>query len=269
MKDYIKEIINPSRTLLENKNLLREYLQKYLLFLVYKNNFYQDVAFTGGTALRFLFGLKRFSEDLDFSLSTKAKRYDFLNLLNSLKKELSLAGYEVEFSYNTEKNVHSAFVKFLNLLYEFGLSKIKEEKFSLKIEIDTLPPKGARELISFYNSIFMFEIKHFDLPSLFSGKLHAILCRKFVRGRDYYDLMWYLTKFKDLQPNIEMLKNAIKQICFKKITIDDFDWKDLLINRINEIDFEDIKKDIVNLIEVPEEINLINKQNFLKLLIDR
>lgn len=266
MKDYIKEILTPQKTLIENKNLLREYLQKYLLFLIYRTKFYKEIVFTGGTALRFLFGLKRFSEDLDFSLSTKAKNYDFIKLLESIKKELILAGYKIEITYNIEKNVHSAFIKYLNLLYEFGLSKIKDEKFSIKIEIDTNPPLGGKEEISFYNSTFIFEIKHFDLPSLFAGKLHAILCRKFNRGRDYYDLIWYLTKFKNLQPNLEMLKNAIAQTCTGKINLKNFNWKEKLIQKIKETDFEYIKKDVVNLVEIPDEINLINKNILLKLL---
>lgn len=268
MKDYIKEIIDSKKSLVENRNLLREYLQKYLLFLIYRNNFYKEIVFTGGTALRFLYGLKRFSEDLDFSLSTKGS-YNFLKILEGLKKELSLAGYEIEITYNIEKNVHSAFIKILNLLYEFGLSKAKGEKFSVKIEIDTLPPAGGKEEVSFYNSVFMFEIKHFDLPSLFAGKLHAILCRKFNRGRDYYDLIWYLTKFKNLEPNIEMLKNAIKQTCYTKINLKDFNWRKILIWSIKEVNFELLRKDLLNLVEIPEEIALINKNNFLKLLKER
>ncbi|HOL21792.1 MAG TPA: nucleotidyl transferase AbiEii/AbiGii toxin family protein [bacterium] len=266
MKGYIKEILKVDAPLTENKNLLREYLQKYILFLIYKNNFYTEITFTGGSALRFLYQLRRFSEDLDFSLSKNACKYDFVIFLDTIKRELYLAGYEVEITYNIEKNVNNALIKFLNLLYEFKLSEIKGEKFTIKIEVDTLPPEGGREITSLYNSDFIFEIKHFDIPSLFAGKIHALLCRKFNRGRDYYDLLWYLTKFKNLEPNIDMLKNAVMQTCIKKINIKKFNWRELVREKIKTLDFTDIRKDIISLLEVPEEVKLITRENFLKLL---
>lgn len=82
------------------------------------------------------------------------------------------------------KNVHNAFLKFPKLLFEYGLSPHKDEKISIKIEIDTNPRGGGREEVTLYNSIFMFYVLHFDLASLFAGKLHALLCREYTKGRD-------------------------------------------------------------------------------------
>jgi len=266
MKSYINEIIKKDLSRVENINLIREYLQKYILFLLYKNKFYTDIVFTGGTALRFFFRLKRFSEDLDFSLSKKAKDYNFKKILEILKKELILAGYKVEIKYSEDKNVNSAFIKFLDLLYEMGISNDKNEKFSIKLEIDIKPPGGGKEVIDMHNSVFMFEVKHFDISSLFAGKLHAILCRKFNKGRDYYDLIWYLTKFKDLEPNIDMLKNAILQTCSNKVDLNKFNWKKELIKKIAKVDFKELKKDIVNLLELKDEVNILHKENLINLL---
>ncbi|MEA3432917.1 MAG: nucleotidyl transferase AbiEii/AbiGii toxin family protein [candidate division WOR-3 bacterium] len=86
MKGYIGDIIDKSLPREDNENRLREYIQKYLLFILYRKKFYYELIFTGGTALRFLYKLRRFSEDLDFSLSKKARNYDFLKMLEILKK---------------------------------------------------------------------------------------------------------------------------------------------------------------------------------------
>ncbi len=268
MKGYIGDIIDKSLPREDNENRLREYIQKYLLFILYRKKFYYELIFTGGTALRFLYKLRRFSEDLDFSLSKKARNYDFLKMLEILKKELTLAGYEVEIKYSLEKTVHNAFFKFPDVLYEYGISPHKEEKISIKIEIDTYPPRGSREEVTIYNSIFMFYIHHYDLPSLFAGKIHALLCRGYTKGRDWYDLLWYLTNFKDLEPNITMLNNAIKQTCEKGIELRKESWKKVLRKEVDKLDVEKVRNDVSRFLENHSDIELLNKENLYKILQD-
>lgn len=266
MKDYIGDIIDRKLSRGDNENRLREYIQKYLLFVIYRKKIYQELIFTGGTALRFLYKMRRFSEDLDFSLSEKAKNYDFLKMLETLKKELILAGYEVEIKYSLEKTVHNAFFKFPNLLYEYGISPHKEEKVSIKIEIDTYPPHEGKEETTIYNSIFMFYIHHYDLPSLFAGKIHALLCRGYTKGRDWYDLLWYLTSFKDIEPNITMLNNAIKQTCKKEIELEKENWKKALRKEIAELDIEKARNDVGRFLENHSDIEFLNKENLCAVL---
>jgi len=266
MKDYINEIIDRNLNRADNQNRICEYIQKYFLYILYKKKIYKNLIFAGGTALRFIYNIKRFSEDLDFSLSSNAKNYDFLELLEMAKREFRLSGYNLDIKYSTEKNVNSAFFKFPGLLFEYGLSLHKEEKISIKVEIDTNPPEGGEVKVNLYNSTFMFYLLHYNLPSLFAGKLHALLCRKYTKGRDWYDLVWYLTNFKDLKPNFVMLKNAIKQVCNNEINIEDKDWKNVLKGKVKEIDMEKVKKDVYRFLDDHLDIKLLTKKNLFKLL---
>ncbi|PIP14083.1 MAG: hypothetical protein COT45_00375 [bacterium (Candidatus Stahlbacteria) CG08_land_8_20_14_0_20_40_26] len=266
MKDFIREIIDKSSPRQDNENRLREYIQKYLLYILYRKKIYHNLIFTGGTALRFLFKIRRFSEDLDFSLSEKAKGYNFLKILEMGQKELILAGYKVEIKYSLEKTVHNAFLKFPDLLYEYGISPHKDEKISIKIEIDTSPPLGGKEEVTLYDSIFMFYILHYDLPSLFAGKLHALLCREYTKGRDWYDLLWYLTNFRDLEPNFVMLNNAIKQTFGRDIEIRRENWKKLLKKEVDELDVEKVRGDVGRFLENHADIEFLNKENLYRSL---
>ena len=117
MKDYCLELAGGRKTAAEKYNIMREYLQAYVLRIMHEKNMFGSTAFVGGTALRFLYDLPRFSEDLDFSLHKKPK-VAFADLMGIIKQELVLAGYEANVDYKEDKTVQSAFVKFEGLLYE-------------------------------------------------------------------------------------------------------------------------------------------------------
>ena len=265
MKDYIKEIVNEKLTNQENINRIREYLQKYLLYILYKKKIYQNFVFTGGTALRFIFKLRRFSEDLDFCLAPRAKECDFHNILKIIKKEFIASNYRMEIKYSTERNVYNAFLKFPGLLFEYGLSPHREEKISVKIEIDTNPPSGGREDVTLYNSVFMFYIIHYEITSLFAGKVHALLCREYTKGRDWYDLLWYLTNFKNLEPNLAMLNNAIKQTAPHFFEITRENWRTELRKAIDNLDVERVRNDVLRFLEDPLEADLLTRENLYKM----
>jgi predicted nucleotidyltransferase component of viral defense system len=266
MKDYIKEIVDKKFSFQDNTNRIREYMQKFLLYILYKRKLYQDLVFVEGMALRFLYGIKRFSENLDFSLSYKAKKYDFKNILKIAEEEFVASGYKIEIEYDVSKNVHNAFLKFPELLFEYGLSSHEDEKISIKIEVEINPPGGGREEITLYHSIFMFYVLHYDLASLFAGKLHALLCREYTKGRDWYDLLWYLTTFKELEPNLAMLNNAIRQTMRKPFRVDRKNWKDKLKGAIDNFDIKKAKNDVRHFLENPTEIELLTKKNLSQLL---
>lgn len=266
MEDYIRNIVDNKDSLQNNTNKIREYIQKYLLYILYKKNIYKDLVFVGGTALRFLYQIRRFSENLDFNLSYKAEKYDFENILNIIKREFIASGYQVEIKYNISKSVHSAFFKFPNLLFEYGLSQHKDEKISIKIEMDTKSPRGGKEEIALYNSIFMFYILHQDISSLFAGKLHALFCRKYTKGRDWYDLLWYFTTHKNLEPNFVMLNNAIKQTMKNPFQVDEKNWKYKLKEVIDKFDIEKAKDDVLRFLENPMELEFLTKENLYRVL---
>jgi len=146
------------------------------------------------------------------------------------------------------------------------LSPHKNEKISIKIEIDTNPPSGSKQELSLYNSTFLFYILHYDLPSLFSGKLHALLCREYTKGRDWYDLLWYLSNFRDLKPNLVMLKRSIKQTCKRRIEIEKGNWKQILKQEIDKLDIEKVKEDVKPFLENHNEIEFLNKESLYQIL---
>lgn len=263
MKDHIRELIDLSLPRMANEFRIREYLQEYALYTLDRTRIYRQLLFCGGTALRFLFKLKRYSEDLDFSA---AEECDFEEILKVLQREFEAAGYEMSVKYSTRSNVNSAFLKFPGLLNEFGLSGHRTETLSVKLEIDTRPPAGGIPETTPVNRTFMFHIQHFDLASLFAGKVHAVVTRAYTKGRDWYDLVWYLTGFPDLVPNLEMLNNALLQTDPDNDHVTPATWKSMLLEKAEATDLAEAAKDALRFLEVPSEGDLISKETLYKLL---
>ena len=193
MKDFLREQVQKVTTPLEAKNLTREYLQARILSDLQRSGAMIPLAFHGGTALRFLYSHGRFSEDLDFALEGNRKYYQFREYLKSIQSTFSLENYQVDIKINDIKTVNSAFVRFHGLLFELGLSTQSNEVISIKIEVDTNPPQGAELETTVVRRYIMVQLHHHNKASLLSGKLHAILQRPFLKGRDIYDLLWYLS----------------------------------------------------------------------------
>lgn len=267
MKDYALEIVSGQIGANAKLNVLREYLQAYILRIMSDFGAFSNTSFVGGTALRFLYGLPRFSEDLDFSI-TGEKKYSFLDLISKIKKELNLAGYNVSLSYNNEKTVQHAFVKFSELMYEAKISPVKGHKLSVKIEVDTEPPEGALLKTKIVNKYFPLVFLSYDITSLFSGKLHALLSRKYTKGRDLYDLGWYLSRWNDLSPNIELLQNALLQTGWKAQLPDYKNWRIILAQAIKEIDWGKVEQDVRNFLENRKDLEIFSQDNILSLLDD-
>ncbi|MFH0807624.1 MAG: nucleotidyl transferase AbiEii/AbiGii toxin family protein [Elusimicrobiota bacterium] len=268
MKDYIKSIVNKKKSPGDNLNHVREYIQAYFLYVIYRKKYYQDMVFTGGTALRFIHQIRRFSEDIDFSLSSRAKQFDFSGIMQDVSYEFKLAGYEIEIKTKLRLAVHSALLKFSGILFETGLSPLKDEKLLIKVEIDSRPPAGGIEAHTMVSSPFTFYMLHYDLPSLFAGKIHAVLCREYAKGRDWYDLLWYLGKFKELEPNFTMLNNAMAQTEKNPNTLDSRNWKPALKKAAQNTDFAQVKQDVGRFLERPEEVEFLELKTFEELLIE-
>lgn len=244
-------------------NYLREYLQLFTLKILDESGYFRNIAFVGETALRILYDLNRFSEYLDFCLIEK-KHFSFNTMMESLRKRLQQENLKVDITAKENKTVASAFVKFNQLLFTLGISSHKDEKLSVKIEIDRNPPKGFNTEFDMINKEFLIGINHYDLPSLFSGKLHAILCRKYTKGRDYYDLIWFLTR--KTKPNYVLLSNAIEQTEKKSLDLNQEKLTRLLHKRIEETDFRKIRLDIMPFLADSKEIRYFEKDYFLKLI---
>lgn len=265
MKDYCLELAASFKSSSAKYNAMREYLQAYVLRIMHDKNIFQSTAFVGGTALRFLYGLPRFSEDLDFSLHKKLK-LSFSDLMDVIKQELILAGYKLEVAFDETKTVNSAFVKFEGLMYEAKLSPLKTQKVSIKIEIDTNPPKGANLTTQIVNKFFPIAFLSYDLPSLLAGKIHALLSRKYTKGRDFFDIAWYLSRFKTITPNFKFLLNALIQTGYSKKMPNESDWRKYLIDVVQNTDWKTVEKDVGNFLENPQDMNIFTKENVIKLI---
>lgn len=267
MKDHVLALVAQKPSSREKLNLLREYLQAYCLRLMHDEGVFRSTAFVRGTALRFLHELPRFSEDLDFSLEGTAE-YSFASLIKKVHRELAAAGYEVSVSAKDKKPVPSAFFRFGGLLYESGISPMRNQKLSVKIEIDTKPPKGAKLETRIVNKFFPIAFLSYDLASLFSGKCHAILSRRYTKGRDFFDLGWYLSRWKGLTPNLPLLQNALKQTNWAGEMPNQDNWRQILGRRVESADWIQVKRDVENFLERPSDLAILTKENVLRLLVN-
>ncbi len=247
------------------RNILREYLQAHILFSFQAERAFEQLAFVGGTALRFLHGLRRYSEDLDFSLENP-QAYYFQRLLNRVESDLTKAGFDVAVHPREVTPVHSAFVRFPGLLSEFGLSPHQTEKLAVKIEIDTSPPVGATLQTTVINRHFLVVLQHYDLPSLMAGKLHALLSRGYAKGRDIYDLLWYLSRSEPTVPNIPLLRNALAQTQWQGAQVTAETWRSVVEHRLREVNFAEVVDDVGPFLESPEERTLLTLQILLAAL---
>lgn len=263
MLDLIKEIISKVPSLEKKVHLTREFLQIFILKIIYDEGYFRNLAFVGGTALRFLYNLRRFSEDLDFSLINK-NGYKFDIFLERVSHELEISGFSLEIKKNVEKTVQSAMLKFNDILYLLQLSRDRRQKLFIRIEIDSNPPKGWNTKLSLISKYFVFTVNHFDIPSLYATKLHACFFRKYIKGRDFYDLLWYLGRRE--MPNFELLNNAIEQTENKRINLNRENFKDFLREKLATIDFVKVKKDVERFIEDKNELQLLDRDLILKII---
>lgn len=255
MIDVIKQQVSKELSLQENLNRVREFLQIVILKIMYDKNFLNNLAFVGGTALRIIFDLRRFSEDLDFSLINK-KGYEFSDFNSALISEITLYGLKVESKVDSDKNVQSIMLKFPELLKAAGLSNLSSQKLSIKIEVDSNPPAGWNIENRLVNKTYIFNVTYFDLASSFATKLHACFYRKFLKGRDFYDFIWYMSKW--VKPNYLLLNNAIKQTQGKDLGISEHNFKGFLLENIVKVDFEQAKKDVERFLEDKSELKLFD-----------
>ena len=268
MKSDLFTLIRKATDQRQALNWMREYLQARILAELQNQGAMTTLAFHGGTALRFLFDLPRFSEDLDFTLEKNTQVYDFQKYLTSISNELALEGYPVVVKFNDQKTVHSAFINFPGLLFEFNLSPHRDQNFSVKLEIDINPPAGATLTTSLIRHRELFlNLQHHDKASLLSGKLHAILQRHYLKGRDVFDLIWYLSDRSWPPPNFIMLNNALSQSNWAGPEVSQENWKQILLTRLDHTDIRLTQKDVTPFLAHPEDSVQIN-QNIIRQLLN-
>lgn len=263
------------KTELEEEHALREITQEVALAALSRTNFFKQAAFQGGTCLRIFYGLNRFSEDMDFVLKTPDKNFQLLPYIKAVSDELSAYGYNIKIidRIKTDIAVRKAFIK------DDSIGKVLHLKHSsqngplrmirIKFEIDTNPPPGSDFELKYVDFPFVSSVTVQDKPSLFAGKIHALLCREYIKGRDWYDFIWYTSR--NIGVNFSLLSEAIDQVGSwkgQKKSVD-LDWCiKQLTDKINSIDWNATKEDVrrfVKTIELPS-IELWSKDLFISQL---
>lgn len=200
---------------IREEQALKEILQELVLYGLWRADFFAVAAFQGGTSLRILHGLPRFSEDLDFILLNPDADFAWSVYLDRLQPSLAEFGVRCELLDRSrmDKTVRQALLKDDSISKQLNLSFYRGEtgrKLKVKLEIDTRPPEGSGFSYRYLDFPLDFEVRHQDLPSNFALKIHALLCRPYLKGRDWYDFSWYVKQ--GVLPNLPHLAAALRQI---------------------------------------------------------
>ena len=265
MKEHLKALVQEVPPL-PARNLVREYLQSRVLSAMQNAGAMTSIAFQGGTCLRFLFGLPRYSEDLDFALEGDRSRYSLPRYLRAIRTALAREGYRVELRVREHRSVHSGWVRVPGLLHELGLSPLASEVLAVKIEVDTNPPHGAGAEVHMVRRHVTLRLFHHNRASLLSGKLHAVLQRSCTKGRDLYDLIWYLSDRQWPAPNLSMLNAALGQSGWQGETMTEHGWRSAVRERVRLLDWQGAADDVRPFLEDPADAVLVSKENALGLL---
>ncbi len=264
MKEYLAELTQKASTPAQASNIAREYLQARILGMLQRAGAMIPLAFHGGTALRFLYSIPRYSEDLDFALERSRDHYDFRAYLRAILAEFKAEGYDISIKVSDQKTVHSAFVRFPGLPYEVGLSPHRSEVLAVKIEVNTNPPPGAGLTTTVIRRYVILQLQHHDRASLFAGKMHEVLQRPYTKGRDLYDLLWYLSDPDWPPPNLTMLNNALQQTDWIGPRLTTENWRLTLRDRLLQLNWDRVLDDVRPLLAPGADPDLLTLENVMR-----
>jgi predicted nucleotidyltransferase component of viral defense system len=276
MKEWVAEY-NPQN---EEESLaaMREIMQEIALAALSRTDFFKKAAFYGGTALRIFYGLDRYSEDLDFSLLESDPSFSLTPYFSAITSEFEAMGMQVtirEKDKRIKTQIDSAFLKSETIWKELVLEDVVKQHgissnktIKIKIEIDRIPPLGFETEEKLLIKPFSFYTNCFTLPNLFAGKLHALLFRKWknrVKGRDWYDMEWYIRKGVPLNMN-HFLNRAIETGDWNKTTISQEEILALLNEKITSVTFPAVKEDVMKFIQDSKKLDIWSPAYFNDLI---
>jgi predicted nucleotidyltransferase component of viral defense system len=252
-------------------------MQEIALLGLWRSKFFEKAAFYGGTALRVLYGLDRFSEDLDFSLLEKNEAFDLADYGAALKRELASFGFTVEIASKLKQPgaaIQSAFLKADTrnqmITVEFDRSLIQQvprnRVLKIRLEVDTNPPPGFLTETGYLLRPVPFAVRTFSLPDLFAGKMHAVLCRDWksrVKGRDWYDFVWFAAYHPEL--HLLHLEQRMRQTGHwtGRSPLTEAEFRRLLARRIDRVDVDQIRTEVEPFVKNPASLAVWSKQFFL------
>lgn len=238
-----------------------------------RTDFFRIAAFQGGACLRILYGLERFSEDLDFVLEKPDNQFEWDHYIKNMKEEFNVYGFDLAVTPRpkNDKAVRSAFLRTDSKGGFLVINDLRTNnpKLRIKLEIDTNPPLGSGYELKYLDFPLPFSIKTQDMPSLFAGKCYALLCRDYLKGRDWYDFSWYISR--KIPINLTLLSNALYQMGHwknQKIQMAKAWVIGQLEKKILSIEWDDAKKDVASFLKHREleTLNLWSQDFFLSRL---
>lgn len=276
MKDWIDSYKPQNEE--EMLSALREIMQEIALAGLSRTDFFEKAAFYGGTALRIFYGLDRFSEDLDFSLLESNSAFSLEPYFDAIVKEFEAQGMSVSIREKDKKiksAVESAFLKSETIWKELVLEDVVKQlgvksnkSIKIKIEVDRIPPLRFQTEEKLMLRPFSFYVKCFTRSSLFAGKMHALLFRKWknrIKGRDWYDMEWYIRQGIPL--NIEhFLQRAKDTGDWTDDTITSDQILELIRKKINSVSIENVKEDVVRFIQNDHVLDIWSASYFEELI---
>jgi len=247
---------------IEEEQAIKEIIQEIALFALSKTDFFEVAAFQGGTSLRILHGLPRFSEDLDFILKQPDPEFDWSSYLKNLVRNLEEFGLEAEVKDKSrmDQAIKKAILKDNSISNQLDLSFYRGQygqKQHIKLEIDINPPSGSGFEYTYRDFPVDFEVCHQDLSSNFALKIHALLCRAYLKGRDWYDFNWYIKN--RVEPNLSLLQAALVQYGpweGQPLKIDRQWLKHELSNKISSINWKQAAADVERFMNKTEKDSL-------------
>ena len=261
------------KTDVEEQQAIREITQEVVLAALGRGDFFKQALFQGGTCLRIFYGLNRFSEDMDFILREATPDFQLKDHIKHLTDELAAYGYNIEITDRdkADATIKKAFLKDNSLgkvidLCHANQAGSRRAKISIKLEVDTNPPAGSGHELKYLDFPFVSAVAVQDRPSLFAGKLHALLCREYIKGRDWYDFIWYTGNRTGI--NYDFLTSAINQLGpwqGQSITVDKAWLLNELERKIASMDWKQAAEDVRHFVRVAEQpsLDLWSKELFL------
>ena len=249
----------------QRRNAIFEVNQQVILAGLYNGGFFDVAAFYGGTCLRIFHGLQRFSEDMDFSLLVPDDKFDFTKYFQPIIDEFAIVGREVEIKKKDKKGfgkVESAFLKDNTDVYD--VSFLTDKSIKIKIEVDTQPPLNFRTEQKLLLQPRSFMTRCFTLPDLFAGKMHALVYRGWknrVKGRDWYDLEWYVRHNVPL--DFAHLAERVRQ--FNNVEIRQEEFMAQLKERLLSANINQVKSDVLPFVRNPKELDIWSNDYFVQL----
>ena len=260
------------KTDVEEQQAIREITQEVVLAALGRGDFFKHALFQGGTCLRIFHGLNRFSEDMDFILREANPNFQMKDHIKHLTDELAAYGYNIEITDRNKAGatVKKAFLKDDSIGKVINLRHVNQAglmaKIKIKLEVDTNPPSGSGHELKYLDFPFVSSVVVQDRPSLFAGKIHALLCREYIKGRDWYDFIWYTSNRTSV--NYDFLTSAINQFGpwqGQSVAVDKAWLLNELKRKIVSMDWKQAAEDVRHFVRVAEQpsLDLWSKELFL------